>query len=48
MRLYEFEIKVQGWGDSPEDAWEQVQENFYIEEQTMPEKHSIIESDEEE
>jgi hypothetical protein len=48
-KLYEFTITVTGWGENPEDAWENVKENFDIVYEGIPNSDNIdlIDSDEE-
>ena len=42
--LYQFKIKLVGWGDTPEEAWEAATENFSIEREALP-KSKIIDND---
>lgn len=44
-KLFEFTIRVSGWGDNQEDAWENVKENFDIFNEDMPSFDDIDEID---
>ena len=48
MKCYEWEIKVTGWGDNPEEAWETFLEAFF-QDYPLPEvKPNIIDEWEDE
>ena len=47
-KLYMFKLYPCGWGDTPEEAWEAMKENFYIEKELMPKKDAISVIDTEE
>jgi len=44
-KLYDFTVDMCGWGDTPEEAWENCKENFDIDKQELPE-YEIIDEDE--
>jgi hypothetical protein len=44
-KLYEFCVTMTGWGESPEEAWENCQENFDISEESLPDTFEIIDED---
>lgn len=49
MKNFEFKLTLSGWGDTPEEAWENVQDNFYPEKEPMPDEYDVIdERDDEE
>jgi hypothetical protein len=44
-KLFEFTIKVCGWGDNVEEAWDDVKESFDIEKEELPVENEIIDED---
>lgn len=47
-KCYEFTIKIVGWGEDLEDAFENAKENFDIERESIPDNEVIDEDLEDE
>lgn len=44
-KLFEFNITMCGWGNSIEEAWDNCQESFRIEDEPIPENYNIIDEE---
>ena len=45
MKLYQFTVTLNGYGDTPEEAWKDMQEHLDIDECEMVEDYEIIDEE---